>query len=94
MNKSDLINEIVRRTNLPKNQVDKFIKAYNGAIIDVVAAGDDVSLVGFGTFTAVERSAREGRNPATGKKIRIPASRSPRFKAGKNFKEAVKNKKK
>lgn len=60
-------------------------------IVDTVAAGEKVALTGFGTFETVERAEREGRNPKTSEKIIIPACKSPKFKAGKNFKDSVKN---
>lgn len=68
-----------------------FVDATIKAIQDTVIAGERVQIVGFGTFETTTRSAREGRNPATGESISIPASKAPKFKAGKTFKEAVKN---
>lgn len=68
-----------------------FVDATIKAIQDTVIAGEMVQIVGFGTFETTTRSAREGRNPATGESISIPASKAPKFKAGKAFKEAVKN---
>lgn len=68
-----------------------FVDATIKAIQDTVIAGERVHIVGFGTFETTTRSAREGRNPATGESISIPASKVPKFKAGKAFKEAVKN---
>nr|DAO25603.1 MAG TPA: DNA binding protein [Caudoviricetes sp.] len=68
-----------------------FVDATIKAIQDTVIAGERVQIVGFGTFETTTRAAREGRNPATGESISIPASKAPKFKAGKAFKEAVKN---
>lgn len=68
-----------------------FVDATIKAIQDTVIAGENVQIVGFGTFETTTRAAREGRNPATGESISIPASKSPKFKAGKAFKDAVKN---
>ena len=68
-----------------------FVDATIKAIQDTVIAGERVQIVGFGTFETTTRSAREGRNPATGESISIPASKAPKFKAGKAFKEAVNN---
>lgn len=68
-----------------------FVDATIKAIQDTVIAGEKVQIVGFGTFETTTRSAREGRNPATGESISIPASKAPKFKAGKAFKDAVKN---
>lgn len=68
-----------------------FVDATIKAIQDAVVTGDKVQLVGFGTFETVERAARDGRNPLTGESIKIAASKTPKFKAGKAFKDAVKN---
>lgn len=68
-----------------------FVDATIKAIQDTVIAGEKVQIVGFVTFETTTRAAREGRNPATGESISIPASKSPKFKAGKAFKDAVKN---
>lgn len=68
-----------------------FVDATIKAIQDAVIAGERVQIVGFGTFETTTRAAREGRNPATGESISIPASKAPKFKAGKAFKDAVKN---
>ena len=68
-----------------------FVDATIKAIQDAVFAGDKVSIVGFGTFETTERAARMGRNPQTGEDMEIPASKAPKFKAGKAFKDAVKN---
>ena len=68
-----------------------FVDATIKAIQDTVIAGERVQIVGFGTFETTTRAAREGRNPATGQAISIPESKSPKFKPGKLFKEAVKN---
>ena len=64
-------------------------KAFIETVVEALREGDKISLVGFGTFDIGERAAREGRNPQTGESIQIAASRSPRFKAGKAFKDAV-----
>lgn len=68
-----------------------FVDATIKAIQNAVVAGERVQLVGFGTFETTTRAAREGRNPATGESISIPESKAPRFKAGKAFKDAIKN---
>lgn len=68
-----------------------FVDATIKAIQDSVIAGERVQIVGFGTFETTTRAAREGRNPATGESISIPVSKAPKFKAGKAFKDAVKN---
>lgn len=68
-----------------------FVDATIKAIQDAVVAGEKVQIVGFGTFESVKRAARKGRNPQTGADMEIPASKAPHFKAGKSFKDAVKN---
>ena len=90
MNKQDLIDAIADRCDLPKRSAEQAINALVDVVMDSVAAGDKVTLVGFGTFEARKRSARQGRNPANGQPISIPASTVPAFSAGKQFKEKVK----
>jgi DNA-binding protein HU-beta len=89
MNKSELIDAIAEKTNLTKKDIDAALSATLDTIVEVVAARDKVSLVGFGTFEARDRQAREGRNPSTGKPMQIPATTVPAFSAGKGFKEEV-----
>jgi DNA-binding protein HU-beta len=89
MTKAELVDAIAKSSKLTKADSEK---ALNAAVESVVAAlkqGDSVRLVGFGTFEVVKRAARKGRNPQTGKEIQIKASKSPKFKPGKTFKEAV-----
>lgn len=96
MTKTELIN-VVKDTvsetleGVTAKDTAVFVDATIKAIQDTVIAGERVQIVGFGTFETTTRSAREGRNPATGESISIPASKAPKFKAGKAFKEAVKN---
>ena len=98
MNKSELIDAIAARTELSKAASGKALDAVIEAVVEAVAAGDTVSLVGFGSFKSSERAAREGKNPKTGEKIKIPATTVPKFSAGATFKtsvaEASKSKKK
>ena len=89
MNKSELIDAIAEETNLTKKDIDVFIKSFVENVSKSLEKGEDVQLIGFGTFTVGERAARKGRNPSTGKEIDIPASKSPKFKAGKALKERV-----
>ncbi len=89
MNKSLLVDWIANETNLTKTDVETIVNATFNAIKRSVKKGDDVTLVGFGTFTKSKRKARTGRNPQTGKEIKIPATTVPRFRPGKEFKEAV-----
>ncbi len=89
MNKSELVDAIATKTELTKKSADSVLNALIDSIIDAVASGDKVTLVGFGTFEARQRQARSGRNPSTGKPIEIPATTVPAFSAGKVFKEKV-----
>ncbi|MBE6898621.1 MAG: HU family DNA-binding protein [Ruminococcaceae bacterium] len=89
MTKADLITVVAQKTNLSKKDSDKAVAAVLDAITETLAAGEKVSLVGFGTFEVKERAAREGINPRTKEKIIIPASKLPSFKAGKALKEEV-----
>ena len=89
MNKNDLVTAVSAGTGLSKsdsaNAVDSMLDSITGAL----KSGGEVRLVGFGTFSVAQRRASEGRNPRTGEKIQIPASKQPKFKAGKALKEAV-----
>lgn len=89
MNKSELIDSIASKASVTKKDADAVLSAAIETIIDTVAGGDKVTLVGFGSFEPRDRSAREGRNPSTGKPISIPATRVPAFSAGKQFKDKV-----
>jgi len=89
MNQTELIQEVADEANLTKTQTQDAVRALLKTIMQVVADGDKVTLVGFGTFEPKVRSAREGRNPKTGDKLDIPAARVPTFSAGKAFREAV-----
>lgn len=89
MNKTDLVNAIAQRTGHPAGAVGEVLAAFEGIVTERVAAGEKVQMPGFLTFDRAERAARTGRNPATGGEIQIPASRVPRVKAGKSFKDAV-----
>lgn len=89
MNKNDLVAHVAEVAELSKADAGKAVDAVFDSIIDALKKGDDVRLVGFGTFAVAERAASEGRNPRTGEKISIPASKQPKFKAGKALKDAV-----
>lgn len=89
MNKEDLVRAIAARTALTKKDADKILSATIETIIETVAEGDRVTLVGFGTFEPRERKERSGRNPQTGDIMTIPATRIPYFSPGKLFKEKV-----
>jgi len=90
MNKSELINHVASSAGLSKSAATDAVEAILGGITATLAAGDSVSLVGFGTFSVVDRAARTARNPRTGEAIEVAASRAPKFKPGKALKDAVK----
>ncbi len=94
MNKQDLISQIAQEADISKQKAGVALDATLEAIRNSLKDGDDVRLIGFGTFSVAERAATEGRNPRTGEKIKIPASKQPKFKPGKELKEAVNGKKK
>ena len=89
MNKSELIDAIAESTELSKVASGKALDAVIETIVKAVAKGDGVSLVGFGSFKAAARAAREGKNPKTGEKIEIAATTVPKFSAGATFKATV-----
>ena len=89
MNKADLISAIADNANLSKSDSGRALDAATEVIKKALKKGDDVSLVGFGTFVVRKRSARTGRNPRTGENIKIKASKVPAFKAGKALKDAL-----
>jgi len=89
MTKEELIAKAAQDAGITKTQADKALKSIIASIEKALKKGDKVSLVGFGTFSVAKRAAREGRNPATGKPIRIPAATVPKFKAGKKLRDAV-----
>lgn len=89
MNKTELIDAIVKEAGLKKKDAEAALAATIGAIENALANGEKVQLVGFGTFETKTRAAREGRNPKTGETIKIAASKYPAFSAGKAFKDKV-----
>lgn len=89
MNKGELIEAVAAAADLSKSDATKAVDAVVDSITRALKKGDQVAIVGFGTFSVKERAARSGRNPATGATIQIPASRAPGFKAGKALKDAV-----
>ena len=90
MNKTELVAAVAEKAGLSKKDAEKAVAAVIDSVVDTLKAGDKVALVGFGTFEVKKRAAREGINPLTGAKIKIAASKSTAFKAGKAFKEAIK----
>lgn len=89
MNKTDLVNHIATTAGLSKTQATAALQAFETAVVDTLANGGTVALIGFGTFAVKERAARAGRNPKTGETIQIAAAKVPGFKAGKALKDAV-----
>ena len=90
MNKMELVDAMAKETGLTKKDTEKALKAFTGIVAKELVNGGSVQLIGFGTFAVGERAARTGRNPKTGSTITIPASKSPKFKAGKALKDLVK----
>ncbi len=89
MNKSELIDAVADAANLTKADAGRAVDGVLDTIVNSLKSGDQVTLVGFGTFSVRARAARTGRNPQTGETMEIKASNSPGFKAGKAFKDAV-----
>ncbi len=89
MNKSELIDHIASQADISKSAAGDALEATLGAITSTLKKGDSLTLVGFGTFSVGERSARTGRNPRTGEAIQIKASKNAKFKAGKALKDAL-----
>jgi DNA-binding protein HU-beta len=88
-NKQDLVAAVAEKTELTKKDSEAAVKAVFDSVSEFLAKGEKVQLIGFGTFETRERAAREGRNPQTGKTIKIAATTVPAFKAGKALKDAV-----
>ncbi|ELS00704.1 MAG: HU family DNA-binding protein [Cyanobacteria bacterium P01_F01_bin.143] len=89
MNKGELVDRISQKATVTKKQADAVLTAAVETIMEAVSEGDKVTLVGFGSFERRDRKQREGRNPKTGEKMNIPATKVPAFSAGKLFKEKV-----
>ena len=89
MNKNEFIDKVADMADMSKSDSERAVNAVLDAISNALQAGDDVRLVGFGTFSAAQRKAREGRNPRTGETIQIAASIQPKFSAGKGLKDAL-----
>lgn len=90
MNKSDLVTAMAEAADISKSAAARAMDGLMDTIVEVLKEGDSVSMIGFGTFSVKERDARIGRNPRTGETIEIAASKTPVFKAGKAFKDAIK----
>jgi DNA-binding protein HU-beta len=93
MNKAELIDKIAKDSGITKAQANEALDSFTNGVIATLKKGDRVTLVGFGTFSVSERSARNGRNPQTGEVIKIKARKVPKFKAGKEFSTKISGKK-
>ena len=89
MNKTEFIAAVAENADISKKDAEKAIKAFADVVTEELKKGEKVQRVGFGTFEVSERAAREGRNPQTGKTMKIAACKAPKFKAGKALKDAV-----
>lgn len=89
MNKAELIEEMAKKAEATKKSTEESLNALVDVITEALKQGDKVQLVGFGSFEVVNRAARKGKNPQTGEELRIPASKSPKFKAGKALKDII-----
>ena len=89
MNKVELVEAMAKKADISKKDAEAALKAFIATVEGTLKKGDKVQLVGFGTFEVSKRAARKGRNPQTGEEMKIKASKSPKFKAGKAFKDAI-----
>ena len=89
MNKTQLVEVVALKTGMKKKEAEAAVNAMTEAVAEALKAGDKVQIIGFGTFDVKESAAREGRNPRTGETIKIAASKSPAFSAGKGLKDAI-----
>ena len=89
MNKTELIAAVAEKAEISIKDSEKALKAFIDVVTDELKNGEKIQLVGFGTFEVSERAAREGRNPQTGKTMKIEACKAPKFKAGKALKDAI-----
>ena len=89
MNKTELVAAVAERAEISKKDSENALKAFVDVVTEQLKADDKVQLVGFGTFEVSKRAAREGRNPQTGKTMKIAACKAPKFKAGKALKDAI-----
>ena len=89
MNRMELVAAIAEKSELSKKDAEKALKAFTDVVAEELKKGEQIQLVGFGTFKVSERAAREGRNPQTGETMQIKASKTPKFTAGKALKDAM-----
>ncbi|MCL2372883.1 MAG: HU family DNA-binding protein [Defluviitaleaceae bacterium] len=92
MNKTELIAAVAAKSDLTKKDTEKFLSAFEDVVTKALVKNEKVQLVGFVTIDVVQRAEREGRNPQTGKPMKIPASKAARFKVGKKLRDAVNGK--
>ena len=89
MNKTELVERIAEETDAPKSEAQKYLEAFEEVVTSELKSGREVQITGFGKFYVQERKAREGRNPQTGEKMKIAASKVPAFSAGNSLKESL-----
>ncbi len=89
MNRNELVDSVSSKTDMKKSEASKAVDAVFDAIAEALKGGDEVRLVGFGTFSVASRAASEGRNPRTGEKIQIAASKQAKFKPGKGLRDSL-----
>ncbi len=89
MNKAELVNAVANKAGIQKKDAEAALKAFTDVVAEELKKGEKIQLVGFGTFEVSERAARTGRNPQTGKEMKIEASKAPKFKAGKALKDMI-----
>ncbi len=90
MNKTEYVANVAKTAGVTKAEASKVLAASIAVITKALKKGETVQIIGFGSYSVAKRAARKGRNPATGKEIKIAASRAPKFKAGKALRDAVK----
>ena len=89
MNKSEFVKHIANQQNITQDEASNIIDTFTSSVISVLGEGNEIQLIGFGSFSVSEVAARAGRNPKTGEVIQIPAYKQPRFKVGQKLKDAV-----
>ena len=89
MNKTELVAAMAEKAQLSKKDAEAALKAFTDVVAEELKKGEKIQLVGFGTFEVSERAARTGRNPQTGEDMTIPASKAPKFEAGKALKDSI-----
>ena len=92
MNKTEFVKHIAQQHNCSQVEADKIINMFTSSVIDALSKGNEISLIGFGSFSVQKVEAREGRNPRTGDALKIAAYNQPKFKVGQKLKDAVNNK--